>query len=42
MLPVRVWLAGWFEWWLGLLAVALPAADLWSALAGSRRGLRPR
>ena len=42
MLPVCIWLAGWFEWWLGLPAVALLGAGLWSALAGSLRGSRPR
>ena len=42
MLPVCIWLAGWFEWWLGLPAVALLGAGLWPALAGSWRGLRPR
>ena len=38
MLPVCIWLAGWFEWWLGLPAVALLGAGLWPALAGSWRG----
>ena len=42
MLPVCIWLAGWFEWWLGLPAVALLGAGLWPALAGSWRGSRPR
>ena len=42
MLPVCIWLAGWFEWWLGLPAVALLGVGLWPALAGSWRGSRPR
>ena len=42
MLPVCIWLAGWFEWWLGLPAVALLGAGLWPALAGSWRVSRPR
>ena len=42
MLPVCIWLAGWFERWLGLPAVALPGAGLWPALAGSWRGSQPR
>ena len=42
MLPVCIWLAGWFEWWLGLPAVALLGAGLWPALAGSWRISRPR
>ena len=38
MLPVCIWLAGWFQWWLGLPAVALLSASLWPALVGSWRG----
>ena len=41
MLPVCIWLAGWFEWWLGLPAVALLGVGLWPALAGSWRGSPP-
>ena len=34
MLPVLVWLLGWFEWWFGVPAAALLAAGLWRALTG--------
>ena len=36
MLPVIIWLVGWFEWWLGVPA-ALLAAAFWQALCGSWR-----
>ena len=34
VLPVLVWLLGWFEWWFGVPAAALLAAGLWRALTG--------
>ncbi len=37
MLPVAIWLLGWFEWWFGIPAAALLAAGLWRALCGSWR-----
>ena len=41
MLPVFIWLVGWFEWWLGVPAAVLLAAAFWQALGGSWRG-KPR
>ena len=42
MLPVMIWLVGWFHWWLGLPAVLLLALALRKALLGSWRvSLRP-
>ena len=37
LLPLAVWLLGWFEWWFGIPAVALLVAGLWRALSGSWR-----
>ena len=37
MLPMVIWLAGWFEWWLGIPAALLLAAAFWQALCGSWR-----
>ena len=37
MLPMVIWLAGWFEWWLGIPAALLLAAAVWQALCGSWR-----
>ncbi len=37
MLPVLIWLLGWFHWWLGVPATLLLLAGLWPALAGSWR-----
>ena len=37
MLPVLVWLVGWFEWWLGLPAAALLAGALRRPLSGRWR-----
>ena len=37
MLPVMIWLVGWFHWWLGLPAVLLLALALRKALLGSWR-----
>ncbi len=41
MLPVVIWLAGWFEWWLGVPAAVLLALAFGQALSGSWRA-RPR
>ena len=41
MLPVAVWLLGWFKWWVGLPAVVLLGLGLRPALAGSWRGRIP-
>ena len=37
MLPVCLWLLGWFHWWLGIPATALLVAGFWRALSGSWR-----
>ena len=37
MLPVMIWLLGWFHWWLGIPATVLLGLGLWKALAGSWR-----
>ena len=37
MLPVVIWLAGWFEWWLGIPAALLLAAAFWQTMCGSWR-----
>ena len=39
MLPVVVWLVGWFEWWFGIPAAMLLALGLWRALGPSRESL---
>ena len=39
ILPVAVWLVGWFEWWIGVPAAVLLALGLWRALAPSRVSL---
>ena len=39
ILPVAVWLVGWFEWWFGVPAAVLLALGLWRALAPSRVSL---
>ena len=39
MLPVVVWLVGWFEWWFGIPAAMLLALGVWRALAPSRESL---
>ena len=41
MLPVAIWLVGWFEWWLGIPAVLLLAAAFWQAVSGSLRVSTP-
>ena len=42
MLPVFIWLVGWFEWWFGLPAAVLLGAGLRPALAGPWRMTAPR
>ena len=37
MLPVVVWLVGWFEWWFGIPATVLLMLAFWQALSGSWR-----
>ena len=37
MLPVMIWLLGWFHWWLGVLATVLLVLGLWKAMSGSWR-----
>ena len=37
LLPLAVWLLGWFEWWFSVPAVALVGAGLWGVLSGSWR-----
>ena len=41
MLPVAIWLAGWFEWWLGIPAAVLLVLAFGQALSGSWRA-KPR
>ena len=41
MLPVVVWLVGWFEWWLGIPAAALLVCALRRPLSGSWRPRAP-
>ena len=42
MLPLVIWLVGWFQWWFGIPMAALIALGLWRALSGSWRvSLRP-
>ena len=41
MLPVIVWLLGWFSWWLSIPATAALVAGLWYTMAGSWR-IAPR
>ena len=36
MLPVLIWLVGWFEWWFGVPAAVLMALGLWQALRPAR------
>ena len=37
VLPVAIWLVGWFHWWLGIPAVLLMAAALGSAMLPGRQ-----
>ena len=39
MLPVLIWLVGWFEWWFGVSLAALVALGLWQALGPARASL---
>jgi hypothetical protein len=39
MLPVLIWLVGWFEWWFGIPAAALVVLGLWRALTPERGSL---
>ena len=41
MLPVLIWLLGWFHWWLGLPAAVLLGLALWPVLAGPWRPSLP-
>ena len=36
MLPVVIWLVGWFEWWLGVPAAALLAIAFWQSIGPGR------
>ena len=40
MLPVVIWLVGWFDWWLGVSAAVLMALGLWQALRPARASLK--
>ena len=40
MLPVVIWLVGWFEWWFGIPAAVLMAFGLWQALRPARTSLK--
>ena len=42
LLPVFVWVLGWFEWWVGLPVALSLAAAVGAALRGSWRFPRPR
>ena len=42
LLPVFIWLVGWFEWWVGLPTAVLLGAGLRPALAGPWRMTVPR
>ena len=39
MLPVVIWLVGWFEWWFGVPFAVLVALGLWQALGPARASL---
>lgn len=39
MLPVIIWLVGWFEWWVGIPAAVLLAMAFRQALSGSWRAM---
>ena len=36
MLPVLIWLVGWFEWWLGVPAAVLLAFAFWQSIGPGR------
>ena len=40
MLPVVIWLVGWFEWWFGVPAAVLLALGLWQALRPARTSFK--
>ena len=42
LLPLGLWLAGWFRWWIGLPGAALLGLALYPALTGPWRGLPRR
>ncbi len=39
LLPVVIWLVGWFEWWFGVSLTALVALGAWKALGPARASL---
>ena len=39
LLPVVIWLVGWFEWWFGVPFAVLVALGLWQALGPARASL---
>ncbi len=41
MLPVVIWLVGWFEWWVGIPAVILLIAAFWHVVSGTWRKKLP-
>ena len=41
MLPVLIWLLGWFHWWLGVPAAVLLGLALWPTVAGPWRPSLP-
>ena len=42
MLPLAIWLVGWFEWWFGVPAVVVLSIALWHVLSGTwRLSLQP-
>ena len=41
MLPVLIWLLGWFHWWLGVPVAVLLGLALWPAVAGPWRPSLP-
>ena len=41
MLPVVIWLIGWFEWWVGIPAAILLTAAFWHVVSGTWRRKLP-
>jgi hypothetical protein len=39
LLPVLIWLVGWFEWWFGVPAAALVVLGLWQMLVPNRASI---
>ena len=35
VLPLVIWLVGWFEWWFGFPSAVLLVLGLWQVLSGS-------